>query len=48
MRPFFVAILTRKPCVFLRRRVFGWNVRLPFMVSYAKDSTGRSRTKLQY
>jgi hypothetical protein len=26
-RPFLVAILTRKPCVRLRRRRFGWNVR---------------------
>ena len=24
MRPFFVAIRTRNPCVFLRRRVLGW------------------------
>jgi hypothetical protein len=28
-----VDILTRKPCVFLRRRVLGWKVRLPFMLS---------------
>ena len=27
-RPFFVLIRTRNPCVFLRWRVFGWNVRL--------------------
>jgi hypothetical protein len=27
-RPFFVAILTRKPCVRRRRRRFGWNVTL--------------------
>ena len=31
MRPFFVAILTRKPCAFARRRLLGWYVRLPFM-----------------
>jgi hypothetical protein len=30
-RPFFVAILTRKPWVRRRRRLFGWNVR--FMMS---------------
>ena len=30
-RPFFELILTRKPCVFLRRRLFGWNVRFPFI-----------------
>ena len=30
IRPFFVDILTRNPCVFARRRVFGWNVRFPF------------------
>jgi hypothetical protein len=27
-----VLMRTRKPCVRLRRRVFGWNVRLPFIV----------------
>jgi hypothetical protein len=30
-RPFFVLIRTRKPCVRLRRRLFGWNVRFPFI-----------------
>ena len=25
-RPFFVAILSRKPCLFTRRRLCGWNV----------------------
>lgn len=30
-RPFFVLIRTRKPWVRLRCRVFGWNVRLPFI-----------------
>ena len=30
-RPFFVLIRTRKPCVRLRRRRFGWNVR--FMIA---------------
>ncbi len=29
-RPFFVLMRTKKPCVRLRRRRFGWNVR--FMV----------------
>jgi hypothetical protein len=29
-RPFLVAMRTRKPCALRRRRVFGWNVRLPF------------------
>jgi len=33
IRPFFVAIRTLNPCAFRRRRVFGWNVRLPFMTS---------------
>ena len=32
-RPFFVLIRTRNPCARLRRRVFGWNVRLPFIRS---------------
>jgi hypothetical protein len=27
-----VAMRTRKPCVRLRWRVFGWKVRLPFIV----------------
>ena len=31
-RPFFVLMRTRNPCVRLRCLVFGWNVRLPFMV----------------
>src|SRR5205085_12185725 len=35
-RPFFVLIRTRNPCARLRRRVFGWNVRLPFIRS-SKD-----------
>jgi hypothetical protein len=32
-RPFFVLIRTRNPWVRLRCRVFGWNVRFPFMIS---------------
>jgi hypothetical protein len=32
--PFFVAIRTLKPWVFFRRRVLGWYVRFPFMISY--------------
>jgi hypothetical protein len=32
-RPFLVLIRTRNPCVRLRRRVFGWNVRFPFIVN---------------
>jgi len=31
-RPFFVLIRTKNPCVFARWRVFGWNVRFPFML----------------
>lgn len=27
---------TRNPCVFFRRRLLGWYVRFPFMVSYTK------------
>jgi len=30
-RPFFVLIRTKNPCALLRRRVLGWNVRLPFI-----------------
>ena len=32
-RPFFVLMRTRNPCVRLRWRVLGWNVRFPFMLS---------------
>jgi hypothetical protein len=32
-RPFFVLIRTRNPCVRTRRRRFGWNVLLPFMLT---------------
>ena len=32
IRPFLVLIRTRKPCARRRRRLFGWNVRLPFIV----------------
>jgi hypothetical protein len=31
-RPFFVLIRTKNPCVFAQWRVFGWNVRFPFML----------------
>src|SRR6185369_16842638 len=31
-RPFFVLMRTRNPCVLARWRLFGWNVRLPFIV----------------
>jgi len=31
-RPFFELMRTRNPCAFLRRRLFGWNVRFPFIV----------------
>jgi hypothetical protein len=52
VRPFLVAMRTRKPCVFDRRRVFGWNVRLPFfdlaMLSYTKEWPVGARAKLQY
>ena len=40
IRPFLVDILTRKPCVFLRRRVFGWKVRLPFMLVLSSLDSG--------
>jgi hypothetical protein len=33
-----VLIRTRKPCAFLRRRVFGWNVRFPFMIPLRVNS----------
>jgi hypothetical protein len=32
-RPFFELMRTRNPCARFRRRLFGWNVRLPFIVS---------------
>jgi hypothetical protein len=32
-RPFLVSIRTRKPWVFARRRVLGWNVRFPLAIS---------------
>lgn len=32
IRPFLVDIRTRNPCVFFRRLVLGWKVRLPFML----------------
>jgi len=32
-RPFLVLMRTRNPCARLRRRVLGWNVRFPFMIS---------------
>jgi hypothetical protein len=32
-RPFLVLIRTRNPCVFRRRRTFGWNVLFPFDIS---------------
>jgi hypothetical protein len=38
IRPFFVVIRTRKPCVFFRRRVFGWNVRFPLGMRWYLDS----------
>jgi hypothetical protein len=41
IRPFFVAIRTRKPCAFARRRVFGWNVRLPFIPGPVGRPAGR-------
>jgi hypothetical protein len=31
--PFFVCMRTRNPCAFRRWRLFGWNVRFPFMSS---------------
>jgi hypothetical protein len=46
--PFLVAIRTRNPCVFFRRRLFGWNVRLPFMISYTKKGQDHARTNFQY
>ena len=39
-RPFLVLIRTRKPCAFFRWRLFGWNVRLPFMTSL-RERTNR-------
>ena len=41
-RPFLVLIRTRNPWVFLRCRVFGWNVRFPFMTSLRADRDRRS------
>lgn len=39
-RPFLVLMRTRNPCAFFRCRVFGWNVRLPFMTSL-RERTNR-------
>lgn len=41
-RPALVRIRRRKPCVFARRRVFGWYVRLPLAMfgSLAKTKAG--------
>jgi hypothetical protein len=38
IRPFLVDMRTRKPCVFLRRRVLGWNVRFPFILLFPSDA----------
>src|SRR5216683_7728628 len=37
-RPFFVLMRTRNPCVRLRWRVLGWNVRFPFMLGISLRS----------
>jgi hypothetical protein len=37
-RPFFVLMRTRNPCVRLRWRVLGWNVRFPFMLGLSLRS----------
>ena len=33
-RPFLVAILSRKPCLFTRRRLWGWNVLFIMIIFY--------------
>jgi hypothetical protein len=35
-RPFFVAMRTRNPCARTRWRLFGWNVRFPFICSHPR------------
>ena len=37
-RPFFVCMRTKNPCVRRRWRLFGWNVRFPFMKSLWRRS----------
>jgi hypothetical protein len=44
-RPFFVLMRTRKPCVRLRCRLLGWNVRFPFILGNSLRS-GNERTML--
>ena len=39
----FVLMRTRNPCVFFRRRVFGWNVRLPFMTPFRRQPSEKNR-----
>lgn len=45
MRPFFVDIRTRNPCVFLRRRVLGWNVRFPLAMLFPAFEYGCAATR---
>jgi len=42
-RPFFVSMRTRKPWVFARRRVLGWNVRFPLAISVSQSETTKCR-----
>ena len=37
-RPFFELIRTRNPWVFTRWRLFGWNVRFPFMCQSLREN----------
>lgn len=46
LRPPGVAILLRKPCLFLRFRLLGWNVRfIPDLVSRQKECKVRKYTE---
>jgi hypothetical protein len=36
---------TRNPCAFLRRRLFGWNVRFPFIVCSRRGYSVETNSK---
>ena len=45
-RPVFVLIRARKPCVFLRRRLLGWNVRFMVFPSFSCQNSDSMRPSL--
>ena len=44
IRPFLVDIRTRNPCVFFRRRTFGWYVRFPFIPGPVRRHVGAGQS----